>query len=115
MIVNINKNSFKTKVLINKNDQKIGMMGKTFDDSFDALLFMMGNEKQCFWMKNCVIPLDIIIIYNNEITKIHHDCPPCKSENCPSYCGEGNIVMEIEGGTCKELGISEGDFIEYVI
>jgi uncharacterized membrane protein (UPF0127 family) len=112
MRVKINKNIFNVKTLIDKKSQSIGMMGKTFDD-FEGLLFLMGGKKQCFWMKNCIIDLDIIIIKNNTITKIHHSCPPCESEDCPSYCGHGNIVLEIPGGTCEELNIEEGNFVEY--
>ena len=86
MIVKVNKNYFKTKVLIDTKSQSIGMMGKKFDETFDSLLFLMGGKRQCFWMKNCIIPLDIIMIYNNKITKIHHDCPPCVGESLLSYC-----------------------------
>ena len=90
------------------------MMGRTFDESFDSLLFLMGGKKQCFWMKNCIIPLDIVTIKNNVIVNIHSDCPPCDEEFCPRYCGNGNIVMELEGGTCDLMGIEPGDFVEYV-
>jgi len=115
MNVKINQNIFKVKTLTDKRSQAIGMMGKTFDKSFEGLLFLMGGNKQCFWMKNCIIPLDIIIIRNNVIVNIHHNCPPCKSEECPSYCGNGNIVLELEGGTCEELNIEAGDVIDYII
>jgi uncharacterized membrane protein (UPF0127 family) len=53
------------------------------------------------------------MIKNNVIVNIHHDCPPCLEEDCPSYCGNGNIVLELEGGTCEMLGIEAGDTIEY--
>jgi len=114
MKVKINKNYFDVKVLTDSFSQSIGMMGKTFDDSFNGMLFLMGGKKQCFWMKNCIIPLDIIIIKNNVIVNIHHDCPPCEEEPCPSYCGNGNIVLEVEGGTCDELDINPGDNVEYI-
>jgi uncharacterized membrane protein (UPF0127 family) len=115
MKVKINNNVFNVKTLIDKKSQSIGMMGKTFDSSFDGLLFLMGDKKQCFWMKNCIIPLDIIIIKNNVIVNIHFDCPPCESDDCPSYCGNGNIVLELEGGTCDILNIQPGDSVEYII
>ena len=115
MIVKINQNLFKVKTLIDKKSHAIGMMGKTFDDSFNGLLFLMGGKKQCFWMKGCVVPLDIIIIKNNVIVNIHHDCPPCNDEfDCPSYCGNGNIVLEVEGGTCEINDIQAGDTVEYI-
>jgi uncharacterized membrane protein (UPF0127 family) len=114
MFVKIGKNQFNVKTLVTPKEQRIGMMRKKFDDSFDGMLFLMGGDDQCFWMKNCIIPLDILIIRNNVIVNIHHDCPPCNDDDCPSYCGNGNIVLELEGGTCEELGIEPGDVINYV-
>jgi uncharacterized membrane protein (UPF0127 family) len=114
MNVRINKNIFKVKTLIDKKSQSIGMMGKKFDESFEGLLFLMGGRRQCFWMKNCIIPLDIIMIKNNHITRIHHDCPPCITKDCGHFCGQGNIVLELPAGTCEELGIQKGDEVEYL-
>lgn len=54
------------------------------------------------------------MIKNNVIVNIHHDCPPCEEDPCPSYCGKGNIVLELAGGTCEELSIEPGDFVNYV-
>jgi len=114
MKVKINKNIFKVKTLTDKFSQAKGMMGKKFDNGFDGLLFLMGGESQSFWMKNCIIPLDIIMIKNNKISKIHHNCPPCETEDCDSYVGKGNIVLELNGGTCERLGIKPGDSVEYI-
>ena len=109
-----NQNIINIKTLIDKKSQGIGMMGKRFDSTFDGLLFLMGGKKQCFWMKNCIIPLDIIMIKNNVIVNIHHDCNPCHGNECPSYCGNGNIVLEIKGGLCEKLDIESGDSVEYI-
>jgi hypothetical protein len=114
MKVKVNKNIFKVKTLTDKFSQAKGMMGKKFDNGFDGLLFLMGGQSQSFWMKNCVIDLDIIMIKNNKITKIHHKCPPCETEDCDSYVGKGNIVLELGGGTCERLGIKPGDSVEYI-
>ena len=114
MKVKINDNIFNVKTLVDKKSQAIGMMHKRFDSTFDGLLFLMGGKKQCFWMKNCIIPLDIIIIKNNVIVNIHFDCPPCNEDPCLSYCGRGNIVLELEGGTCEDLNIQPGDSVEYI-
>ena len=114
MKVKINENIFKVKTLIDKKSQAIGMMGKDFNNTFDGLLFLMGGKKQCFWMKKCLIKLDILIIKNNVIVNIHENCRPCNDDDCPSYCGRGNIVLEIPGGSCEELGIQPGDSVEYL-
>jgi uncharacterized membrane protein (UPF0127 family) len=65
-------------------------------------------------MKNCIQNLDIIIIKNNVIVNIHHNCPPCQGDNCGSYCGNGNIVLELAGNSCENLGIEAGDTVEYL-
>ena len=114
MKVKINENIFKVKTLIDEKSHSEGMKNKSFNNTFDGMLFLMGGKEQCFWMKDCIIPLDIIMIKNNVIVNIHHDCPPCKGDDCPSYCGKGNIVLELEGGTCEEVGIEPGDSVEYI-
>lgn len=114
MKVKINKNIFKVKTLTDKKSQMIGMQKKKFGNDFEGLLFLMGGDKQCFWMKDCIIPLDIIMVKNNVIVNIHHNCPPCTSDECPSYCGNGNIVLELAGNTCNSLGIESGDLLEYI-
>jgi uncharacterized membrane protein (UPF0127 family) len=66
-------------------------------------------------MKNCTIPLDIIYIDNQIISKVHHNCPPCVDEDCENYCGRGYFILEVEGGTCKNLGIKKGDSVKFLI
>lgn len=114
MKVMINNNTFNVKACFTHQQQSEGMQGKRFDDTFNGMLFFMNSPYQSFWMKDCLIPLDIIMIDDNKISKIHHDCPPCDRKSCPSYSGKGNLVLELEGGTCKELGINEDDNVKII-
>ena len=109
MIISIKNKKFKVKTVFSPKDTSKGMMNRRFDSTFNGMLFLMDGDEQCFWMKNCITSLDIIMIDGNTITKVLHDCPPCVDDDCPSYCGDGDIVLELEGGTCKKLGIQEGD------
>ena len=111
MILDINSHKFNVKLVSSNGDIQKGMMKKRFNDDFNGMLFMMGLGDHSFWMKNCIIPLDIIFIDGNEITKIFSNCQPCNTNNCPHYEGYGNLVLELEGGTCERLGIDEGDII----
>ena len=113
MKVKINQNIFNIKTLIDKKSQSIGMMGKTFDSTFDGLLFLMGGKKQCFWMKNCIVPLDIVFIHNKKIHNIQHNCEPCKTDDCQTYDGYGDLVLELPAGTCKKYNIKEGDEVNF--
>ena len=110
MKLKINDNIFDIKSVLTTKDIQNGMMGKKFDN-FDGMLFFMKNEPHSFWMKNCIVHLDILFIEDNTIVKIHHNCKPCFEENCESYEGYGNLVLELPGGTCKKYNIKDYDEI----
>ena len=113
MVIQINDNNIKIKIVTTSKDISRGMMGKKFNDEFDGLLFLLEKGQHAFWMKNCIIPLDIIFIDENLITKIHHNCKPCISDNCKNYTGYGNMVLELKGNKCNILNIKEGDKIKF--
>lgn len=114
MIIKINNTKFNVKVLTTPEERSEGMMFKTFSNDKNGMLFIMNeNGKQDFWMKNCLVPLDMIFISFNEITKIHHNCKPC-TKDCPTYSGNGNIVLEVKGGTCKKENIKIGDQVTFL-
>jgi len=86
-----------------------GMMGRENLDG--GMLFLFDNVgERSFWMKNCLVPLDIIFIVKDKVTKINRDCPPCHTNNCTSYQGIANKVLELPSG---EYGVSEGDYLEF--
>jgi len=115
MNVIINDNIIKVKVCSTFDSIKEGMMGKNFNHTFNGMLFMMPElTEQSFWMYNCIVPLDIIMIDNNKITQIHSNCPPCEDINqCASYKGFGNMVLELPGNYCTENGIKKGDNVSF--
>ena len=117
VITHISNLEFKTKVLKTPNETRLGMMGKRFNGAFDALLFVMTRSESNFWMKNCIVPLDVVFIDKGIITKIHHKCPPCTAtttaEKCVTYPGVGNLVMELPGGECKRLRIRAGTRVSF--
>lgn len=108
MNLKIKNNLYDVKCVITSKDIQNGMMGKKFN-GFDGMLFLMNGQSHSFWMKNCIIPLDIIFIKNNIISKIHHNCEPCKKSECKNYKGNGDMVLEIKGGDCIKYDIKEGD------
>lgn len=111
MRISINDNTFSCKVVSTPEKIREGMMGKTFD-GFDGMLFIMPEDTdQSFWMKNCIVPIDIIFISEGVIQDISPNCPPCKSVECPSYEGFGGFVLELPGGTCRSKKIRIGDYV----
>ena len=65
MYISINNNKFNCKVVSTPEKIRLGMMGQSFSN-FDGMLFVMPEDTtQSFWMKNCVVPLDIVFIKKN--------------------------------------------------
>jgi uncharacterized membrane protein (UPF0127 family) len=113
MNLSINNNNFNCRVVTTPNQIRQGMMFKTFD-GFDGMLFIMPEDTvQSFWMKNCIVPLDIIFISNETIEDISPNCPPCVDDECPSYQGKGGFVLELPGGTCRSKKIRIGDKVVF--
>ena len=114
MKAKINNNLFNLKTVFTDSDTQQGMMNKKFDDTFDGMLFLMKNEPHSFWMKNCIVHLDILFINGNKIIKVHHNCKPCLSDDCEHYSGEGDMILELPANTCKKYNIKENDTIELI-
>ena len=66
-----------------------------------------------FWMKNTLIPLDIIFIApGGKILNIAANTTPLSLEQVPS-AGPVEAVLELAGGRAAELGIEPGDQVEW--
>lgn len=105
MKIEINGNTYNVEYLKKSIDLERGAMGRKNIDG--CLLFDIGKGNHSFWMKNCLIPLDIIYIYNKKITRIHHNCQPCDEECTERYEGFGDIVLEFNAGEANNFKIND--------
>lgn len=91
----------------------IGLMNRTSLAEKSGMLFIFGSENTVsFWMKNTLIPLDMIFISEKgEILNIKRQAQPCKTLDCETYSSGQPVkyVLEINGGLTDRLGIKEGD------
>ena len=88
------------EIMDTPNAISTGMMGREYLDGGMLFIFPEVAERS-FWMKDCMIPLDIIFIVNNKVTKVHNNCPPCNKNNCKSYYGIADKVLEFSAGEHK--------------
>lgn len=107
MSVIINNQKFPAEYLSTPEELAHGMMGR---DKLDGcMVFKMGKGHHTFWMKGCKVPLDIIFILNNRISRIHPNCPVPDRHimNPPRYTGLGDHVIEFPAGTSKDWKIGD--------
>ena len=86
-----------------------GLMFREKLASSAGMLFVYDKPQSvAFWMKNTLIPLDMIFAdATGRITRVHSDAVP--GDTTPIDGGEGVVyVLEINGGLAKRMGIAEG-------
>lgn len=102
--------AFRVEVVDTPDRRAIGMMfRKTIKKNF-GMLFIFDDdaeEPRAFWMKNTLIPLDILFIRSDgSLDRIAENTIPESLEPVASG-GEVAAVLELAGGTTAELGIDE--------
>ncbi len=78
-----------------------------------GMLFLMGRDADhTFWMKNTLIPLDMIFIDSTGvIAGIVHEAAPRTLDS--RHVGKpSRYVLEVRGGYCKAHGIRPGDVVD---
>lgn len=79
-----------------------------------GMLFVHAKEsRQSMWMKNTLIPLDMLFIRRDgRIAHIHERAVPGSLETISSR-GRVLAVLELRGGTVARLGIRKGDRVHH--
>ncbi len=92
--------------------QQMGLMYRTSLADDRGMLFLFNPPQPInFWMKNTLIPLDMVFMLDGVVKEIVADVPPCKTSLCPTYGPNTpvNQVIELRGGRAAELGLKAGD------
>jgi len=112
----INNHIFNLETAITPLEKSLGLMHRSHLNNKTGMLFIFDDNKpRSFWMKNTLIPLDLIFINDNyQIIDIKHNFQPCIIEPCKSYTSKepAMYVLEINGGLAKELNIKTENFIK---
>ncbi|HIK25985.1 MAG TPA: DUF192 domain-containing protein [Thermosynechococcus sp. M46_R2017_013] len=97
--------------------QQLGLMFRSHLPKNRGMLFPLSPPQVAsFWMKNCLIPLDLIFLRDGKVVAIAPAAPPCQTLPCPTY--ESGVavdaVLELVGGRAAELGLKVGDTVKIV-
>jgi uncharacterized protein len=101
---------FDIELALSSEQQAQGLMYRRSLAADAGMLFVYRPARQVvMWMKNTVIPLDMLFIAEDgEIVKIVERTVPFSLTNISSDRSVGG-VLEINGGTANRLGIRPGD------
>ena len=105
---------FTVEVARTPQEQQTGLMNRQSLAPDRGMIFPYDPPQPAsFWMKNTLIPLDIIFVRaDGSIARIAANTVPLSLEPVPS--GEPvAAVLEIAGGRAAELGIQPGDTVEW--
>lgn len=109
-----NRHQFTVEIADNDQSRARGLMFRRELAPDAGMLFDYQTERPAsFWMRNTLIPLDMIFIRaNGEIVNVHanaipHDETPIRSAE------DVRFILEIPGGRAEELGIRAGDMLEH--
>lgn len=108
------RHSFRVEVAASPQEQARGLMFRTAMGADEGMIFPMSPPRGAsFWMRNTVIPLDIIFVgVDGRITNIAANAIPY-DERPLSSVGEVKAVLELNGGRAAQLGIVPGDMVEW--
>ena len=90
-----------------------GLMKHTHMAAGHGMLFVYPDaQPRYFWMKDTLIPLDILFFdAQRHLINVSADTPPCKADPCPTYASAApaQYVLELNAGIVKRLGIKTGE------
>lgn len=118
LTLEVGENTFYVEKALTKEEKAIGLMNRNELALDQGMLFIYDEEVQpSFWMRNTLIPLDIIFIdKNKEITQISTAQPcPFSETQCPTYDSRVKIqyVLELNAGIAQEKKIKVGDLVSF--
>lgn len=115
--ITIHSHAFSVEIADTSDERTKGLSGRTNLDENTGMLFVFEEPGHySFWMKDTLIPLDIIFIKNNRIVTIYKNAQPqgnISDNQLQRYSPREpvNYVLEINGGLSEKYGFEEEDVV----
>jgi len=104
--------SYTVELARTPEEQAQGLMYReNLPDRTGMLFLFPENATHHFWMKNTMIPLDMIWMdADGRVLFMSAGTPPCRADPCPSYGPDApaRSVLEIAGGMAAKEGVGVG-------
>ncbi|USN55519.1 MAG: DUF192 domain-containing protein [Candidatus Peribacteria bacterium] len=99
----------------------LGLMSRTELAADAGMRFVFETEapRRKFWMKNTLIPLDMIWVDSSlHVVYIETQVPPCEITTCPTYGPDEQVsqyVLELNAGEVAKQQIKIGDSVKFIL
>ncbi len=105
---------FTVEVADDDKERSAGLMFRRTMSAGAGMLFVYdGPQRTAFWMKNTLIPLDMIFMdETGTVTKVHENAVPLDETAIPGG-DRVQYVLEIGGGLAGKIGIDEGSILRH--
>ena len=110
IVSNGTEHTFDVEIANEPVSREIGLMFRTKMEPDHGMLFEMDkNEVVHFWMKNTLIPLDMLFVAGDGTIQVIH--PNAIPQDLTGISSEVPVtgVIELIGGRAQALGIKPGD------
>lgn len=106
--------TFDIEIAEDDYETQTGLMSRHSMLDKQAMLFIFPDIRmRSFYMKNTLIPLDIIYLdANGVIVSFQKNAKPLDETSLPSEA-PAKYVLEINGGLCEQWNINVGDRMEF--
>ena len=108
--------SFTVDLALSPEQQQQGLMFRQSLAADAGMLFDFGDTRPvAFWMKNTLIPLDMLFIAaDGHVADFHERAVPLSEAVIESKVPV-RAVLELNGGSVARLGIHRGDLVHHAI
>ena len=108
--VQLNGHTLAVELAISDAERAQGLMHRQQLAADQGMLFIQPQPMPAaFWMKNTLIPLDMLFFdQHGQLLMLHQDVPPCKTPQCPTYQAPGAVkyILELNAGQAQQLGVT---------
>ena len=111
------KTCFTAEIAATPEERARGLMFRSQLPPDAGMLFIFPKENfYGFWMKNTLIPLDIIWLNKDKkVVDVKPNAPPCQTATCPNFQPNrvAQYVLEINAGLADKMELKVGSYLSW--
>lgn len=116
--VRVGPAAFRVELAQTQEERRRGLMFRRHLPADQGMLFIQPPARAEFWMKNTLIPLDMLYFdAAGTLLQIVPEAQPCRQQDCPTYPSTSpavGYILEIKGGEAARQAIAVGDPLAFV-